>query len=199
MQDSKSTAERQQEIIEAAKSLFFTKGYEQTSTVDIMRSVGIAKGTLYYHFKSKEEILDAIIEDITDDMAERATCICEDDSLSVVQKMVSIIKSINIGEQDKGAVMEAIHLPNNALLHQKSYKLMIEKLSPLMLAVVQQGIVGGLFDSEYPEAAVDMAMTYSLTAFGETVKNDTAKGFIYNLERLLGAKSGTLAPLIQLF
>mgnify|MGYP003305148801 CR=1 FL=1 len=39
MQDLKSTEERQKEIVEAAKVLFFEKGYEQTSTVDIMRAV----------------------------------------------------------------------------------------------------------------------------------------------------------------
>ena len=56
MHDLKSTEERQKEIIEAAKVLFFEKGYEQTSTVDIMRAVGIAKGTLYYHFASKKRL-----------------------------------------------------------------------------------------------------------------------------------------------
>ena len=199
MSDSKSTEERQREIIEAAKQLFFIKGYEQTSTVDIMRSVGIAKGTLYYHFTSKEEILDAIIEDITDSMVARASQACNDKALSVVERMVAIICSLSIDEQDRGAVMEAIHMPHNALLHQKSYALMIEKVSPIMLSVVQQGITEGVFDTDYPEVAVEMAMTYSLATFDETVDGATAKGFIYHLERMLGAKSGTLSLFSKAF
>lgn len=57
MSDPKSTEERRSEIVEAARKLFLAKGYEATSTVDIMNAVGIAKETLYYHFSSKEEIL----------------------------------------------------------------------------------------------------------------------------------------------
>ena len=62
MAKSKTKAVRREEILDAAEELFVTKGYEQATTVDIMQKVGIAKGTLYYHFTSKEEILDALIE-----------------------------------------------------------------------------------------------------------------------------------------
>lgn len=199
MQDLKSTEERQKEIVEAAKVLFFEKGYEQTSTVDIMRAVGIAKGTLYYHFSSKEEILDAMIESLTDDMAERALRVCQNDSLSVVERMVMIIGAISLDEKDSSAVMDAIHLPQNALLHQKSYKLMIEKVSPIMLEAVKKGIDEKIFQTEYPKSAVDMAMNYSLRAFDGQVDEDIIKGFIYNLERILGAKKGSLDYFYKLF
>ena len=48
-------------IIEAANRLFYTKGFNQTSVSDVADSVGITKGNLHYHFKSKEELLEAII------------------------------------------------------------------------------------------------------------------------------------------
>jgi TetR/AcrR family transcriptional repressor of nem operon len=48
-------------IIEAANRLIYEKGYNQTSFADIASAVGITKGNLHYHFKSKEELLDAII------------------------------------------------------------------------------------------------------------------------------------------
>ena len=51
---------RRSEILDAAELLFGTKGFDCTSTTDILNEVGIARGTLYYHFKSKEDILDAI-------------------------------------------------------------------------------------------------------------------------------------------
>mgnify|MGYP003295983096 CR=1 FL=1 len=199
MHDSKSTEERQKEIIEAAKVLFYEKGYEQTSTVDIMRAVGIAKGTLYYHFAAKEEILDAMIESITDSMAERANRVCQDESLSVVERMVMIIEAISMDEKDSSAVMEAIHLPQNALLHEKSYNLMIEKISPIMLKAVEKGIDKKLFQTEYPKSAVDMAMRYSLKAFDGQADEYIIKGFIYNLERILGAAHGSLDYFYKLF
>ncbi len=48
-------------IIESANRLVYTKGFNQTSISDVAGAVGITKGNLHYHFKSKEELLDAII------------------------------------------------------------------------------------------------------------------------------------------
>ncbi len=55
----KATRDR---IIEAADRLFYERGYEHTSFSDIADAVQISRGNFYYHFKSKDEILDAVIE-----------------------------------------------------------------------------------------------------------------------------------------
>jgi len=47
--------ERRNEIIDTAKKLFITKGYNKSSVNDILNEIGIAKGTFYYYFASKEE------------------------------------------------------------------------------------------------------------------------------------------------
>ena len=62
----KEAKERKNEILDIAEKLFCTKGFDYTSTNDILNEVGIARGTLYYHFKSKEDILDAMIERIVE-------------------------------------------------------------------------------------------------------------------------------------
>ena len=64
---------RKEEILDAAETLFAAKGFDNTSTGDILDAVGIARGTLYYHFRSKEEILDGVIQRITDSSR---CCIC---------------------------------------------------------------------------------------------------------------------------
>ena len=48
-------------IIEAADRLFYRQGYEHTSFSDIADVVRISRGNFYYHFKTKDEILDAVI------------------------------------------------------------------------------------------------------------------------------------------
>jgi TetR/AcrR family transcriptional regulator, transcriptional repressor for nem operon len=48
-------------IVEAADRLFYRRGYERTSFSDIADAVQISRGNFYYHFKSKDEILDAVI------------------------------------------------------------------------------------------------------------------------------------------
>ena len=49
-------------IIEAADDLFYRQGFEHTSFADIADAVKISRGNFYYHFKSKDEILDAVID-----------------------------------------------------------------------------------------------------------------------------------------
>jgi TetR/AcrR family transcriptional regulator, transcriptional repressor for nem operon len=57
--EARTTRDR---IIEAADQLFYRQGYERTSFTDIADAVRISRGNFYYHFKTKDEILDAVIE-----------------------------------------------------------------------------------------------------------------------------------------
>lgn len=56
-----ASATREQ-IVAAADRLFYRQGYENTSFTDIADAVRISRGNFYYHFKTKDEILDAVIE-----------------------------------------------------------------------------------------------------------------------------------------
>ena len=49
----KSAEERKNEILDVAEQLFAEKGFDNASTNDIIKRIGIARGTLYHHFKSK--------------------------------------------------------------------------------------------------------------------------------------------------
>ena len=50
-------------IFETSLKLFSEKGYDATSIEEITATVGVAKGTLYYHFNSKEEIFNFLVEE----------------------------------------------------------------------------------------------------------------------------------------
>lgn len=49
-------------IVEAADVLFYQQGFDATSFADIAKAVNISRGNFYYHFKSKDEILAAVID-----------------------------------------------------------------------------------------------------------------------------------------
>jgi len=56
-------ASNRQRIIEAADRLFHTRGYNQTSFSDISEVTGIPRGNFYYYFRTKDDILNAVVED----------------------------------------------------------------------------------------------------------------------------------------
>jgi TetR/AcrR family transcriptional regulator, transcriptional repressor for nem operon len=57
-----SDISKRDQIIEAADHLFYQNGFEHTSFAHIAEVVGISRGNFYYHFKTKDEILDAVIK-----------------------------------------------------------------------------------------------------------------------------------------
>ena len=202
----KEAEERRNEILDVAEKLFIEKGFDAASTNDILAVIGIARGTLYYHFKSKEEILDAIIERIVDRTVGKAKDIASDKSIPTLKRLTMALMALNLDDGNSSFVIDEIHKPQNALMHQKSQEMIALKVNPIITGIVKDGIKEGLFNTDYPEEAVEMAMLYSGITFDGLNEMETEErikkitGFVYNTERLLGAKKGLLMkPIMQLF
>ncbi len=56
------------QVLETARRIFQRKGYAKTTMLDIAKALNKSKSTLYYYFKSKEEIFAAIVEDISSEL-----------------------------------------------------------------------------------------------------------------------------------
>ena len=95
----KEAQERKNEILDVAERLFCSKGFDNTSTNDILNEIGIARGTLYYHFKSKEDILDAMIERLTNQIVAKAAIIALDDTIPVLERLTRTILSFNVDNE----------------------------------------------------------------------------------------------------
>lgn len=194
----KDAEERRNEILDVAERLFCAKGFDNTSTNDILEEIGIARGTLYYHFKSKEDILDAMIERLTNQMLERAAVIALDESIPVLQRLTRTMLSLNVDNELGDLVMEQVHRPQNALMHQKLENMLLGRVNKLITKIAEDGIKQGIMHTDYPAEAVEMIMTYSYTAFDSMVHYSEEEeqrkimGFVYHAERVLGMESGAL-------
>ena len=63
MPRNKYPEETVQKILDASLKLFLEKGYEETTVLDIISEMGgLTRGAFYHHFKSKEEVFDALCE-----------------------------------------------------------------------------------------------------------------------------------------
>jgi AcrR family transcriptional regulator len=60
--------ETRQRILDVAVDLFIEHGYAGTSVRDISERIGMTKGSLYYHFASKEDVLNALVKPLLDDL-----------------------------------------------------------------------------------------------------------------------------------
>ncbi len=201
----KEAEERREEILDAAEKLFAAKGFDNTSTGDILDAVGIARGTLYYHFKSKEEILDGVIGRITNRLMQDAGEIVRKKELPVLERLTKAIMSLNVESKIGYEIMEQVHRPQNALMHQKMQATLLAGINPILTELVKEGIEQGICHTRYPESVVEMTILYANVAFDELnvaglrpeQREKKIAGFIYNMERLMGMAEGSLQEAIM--
>ena len=191
---------RKSEIIDAAEKLFALKGYEKTTVSDILNTTSIAKGTFYYHFKSKEEVLNAIIRRRIDAGLERAKAIASHPHLSPVQKIASAIMAQKPQTPAEEEFLPVLHEQSNALFHQKVLTSCVTQLTPVLSAIVEEGIEKGDFSTAFPKESVKLLLTAGLIIFDDEYfpwsrEEQAARmpAFLCAMERILGAKEGSFA------
>jgi AcrR family transcriptional regulator len=156
---------RRREIIDAAERLFNDNGYEETPVEEIIKQAGIAKGTFYYYFKSKEEILDAIVKRMAERIIRRAGAVAGDESLSSVEKMRIMLFEQNMEARREFESMKGIHLIKNVDMHQKIIVELVLQYAPILSSVVRQGISEGVFHTAHPLEATEYLLVASQFLF----------------------------------
>ncbi len=171
--------------------MFITRGYENTGVEDIIEEAGIAKGTYYYYFESKEQTLEEVIGMMIDEEMEAAKEIAASD-ISVPQKIVGIISAAR-PTQEEQPIEGALMRPENVLMHNKIRQKLMSDMVPILAKVVEEGINEKIFDCDNIPERVRMMLVVSGEIFdeGQFTERDV-EVFIDMTEKLLGAKSGTM-------
>lgn len=182
---------RKSELLHIAYEMFLSRGYESTSVDNIIEAAGIAKGTYYYYFESKEQMLEEVCKMMIYEQAEKARQILASD-IPVPQKIVGIIASFRL-ESSELTIGETLNRPENVLMHDKIGRTIIETTVPLISEVVSQGINEGIFSCDNIKERVRMILIVSNTLFDDYRFTDKDVAvFIDLIEKLLGAAPGTM-------
>jgi AcrR family transcriptional regulator len=124
LREVKEAEVRKTEIISAAKYLFNTKGYEKTTTQDIVDSLKISRGLLYYHFKSKEDILYYIVERQVKTKLVKFRGITYDETLGAKEKLIQFLdNSVNSEPPD-----DPVDYKLNDIVHSSENTLMMDRI-----------------------------------------------------------------------
>jgi AcrR family transcriptional regulator len=156
MRVTKDPEVRRKELIDAAEELFREKGCEETSVSDIVKKVGVAQGTFYYYFKSKDDILDAVLDHYLRDHLERTVRdIIADESRDALQKLQQIINATLSFQTGEKNLIEFLHADKNMVSHQKYMVKVQDTFVPLITELVEEGVREGLFEVPYPRETVE--------------------------------------------
>jgi AcrR family transcriptional regulator len=195
---------RRAEIISAARHLFGTREYEKTTMQDVIEELGIAKGTIYYYFKSKEELLDAVINQMGDEMVEHMQFALDNGKGNAIEMFQQLIAAGNIADEN-AEIMEQLHNPRNAGMHAAMMAVAIKRSAPLYAKVVEQGCSEGIFHVAAPLETSEFILTsiqYLLdTGVYQWTGEDLMRraiAFPGMIETLLGAQPGSFQFLLQM-
>ncbi|GFI36842.1 TetR/AcrR family transcriptional regulator [Lachnospiraceae bacterium 50-23] len=139
-------------IMDAAFRLFMEKGYEHTSVQDIIDNLGgLSKGAIYHHFKSKEEILVAVVERMTAESNRVLADIRDRSDLNGREKLKTIFKSsVKRPVQDEIFTV-APDFRNNPRLLFLIFRDTVDEVAPnYILPIIEQGLSDGSIQTEYP-------------------------------------------------
>ncbi len=156
MRISKDPEIRKFELIEAAEALFRGQGYKQTSVNDIVKKVGVAQGTFYYYFESKDDILDAVINHYIDSYQKSLEHLLSQGGMSPCQKIEIIANTALAMHKYDPNLVEFLHTEENLVTHQRYVMKSFAIVIPLITAIVEQGKAAGMFDVKYPRESVEM-------------------------------------------
>src|SRR5690625_3416087 len=123
MRITKKADDRKNEILDVAERLFMSKGYAHTTVEAIIQEIGIAKGTFYYHYSSKEDVMHAVVMRIVDQIVAGAMQIVKNTELTAPEKLFQIIMGQISQPSKQDGMMDELHQVDNAELHQKSLEI----------------------------------------------------------------------------
>jgi AcrR family transcriptional regulator len=215
----KSHDERRNEILDGAWELFTTRGYEGATVAAILDAVGIAKGTFYHYFDSKEEVLDAVTDRLSAESREELGLVVEDSELEASAKLDRFFMVARRSRMRRvDAVIgtaRVLYRDENLVIRHKIMDRLAGLMVPALRSIIEQGIREGAFRVTDPSEAAffiwqmsntfaDRQMRTLLRSGGLDEKVDElavrADFVADSLERILGAAPGTITkPSRELF
>lgn len=140
-----SPEERRREIVLAAQKLFSSKGIKATSVSDIVKAVGVAQGTFYWYFKSKEEVIKAVAQEYARDYYASQIEIVKTPGLSALEKMHRIWDDSLKKYAENISLTNYLHSEKSQDMHAQLVKENMGFLHPLMNDIIRQGLDEGVF------------------------------------------------------
>jgi AcrR family transcriptional regulator len=153
---------RRTEILDTAQYLYYGKGYERTSVQDIIDEVGIAKGTFYHYFDSKQDLLGALVDRTADQTVQKLVPMINDERLGAIEKFNRFIAdSVEMKLENKDVLrqfMQVYYQEDNALMRERTQMESIRRVAPLLAQVIHQGVAEGAFTSTYPDICAELVL-----------------------------------------
>jgi AcrR family transcriptional regulator len=146
---------RQAEIASAAARVFAERGVANTPVSEIVKAAGMAQGTFYLYFESKDDVVIAVAQRLVEQMVIRVEAAAQSRDASAVERMLGLGGLLATFRDDPSAteLVAILHHPESHALHDRLAERLVQRLVPLVESIVEQGVAEGTFDVPDTHAA----------------------------------------------
>lgn len=120
---------RKRQILETAMRLFYEKGFDETSLEDIAAELGVVKSLCYRYFSSKQALLDAALDEYTDECCVALLPVLHDGELSMAERLHRMM-GLMLRPEGSGRYHDFFHKTGNEAMHQQLAARMCRYLIP---------------------------------------------------------------------
>lgn len=153
----KKPDERRAEMVAAARKLFLREGFTDVPVSRIVREVGVAQGTFYYYFSSKEEVLDAVIDDYVAGLASGFDAVARDTSRNPRATLEAMVRLELSYDAKRARELASI---KGGDVHTRLFSRTTTRLSPRYQAVIEKGIENGAFTTPCPDLVAETILLH---------------------------------------
>jgi len=143
-------------ILSVSEKLFLEKGYEKTTTQEIVNETGLSKGTIFHHFKSKEDILAGVLDKYNDRTAQDMhRWLSEMETLTAREKIVGLFNRF-YDEAERTPLSKLALISQSPRLILEDLRVWAKKISPIITELIKEGNGDGSIQTEFPEECAQL-------------------------------------------
>lgn len=142
-------SKKKETILHAATILFANQGYRQTSMAELSRLTGVAEGTIFYHFKAKEDIFLSVLKSVQNrlDLAFKNAGECQNGSTGLEKVLAAVTAYLSLaGEMKDEFLMLQRHFPYQISQRNPECRAVLEAITAGFLDFFETALMEGQTD-----------------------------------------------------
>lgn len=184
MARNKYPEETRKLIVQTARRLFIEKGYEHTSIQDIIDHLGgLSKGAIYHHFKSKEDIMYAVAEDLYSGTDLKMSLVNERKDLNGIEKLKLMIRTSVFGDGQIEMFEAGPDMLESPMLLTRYFQDSVQKEGPEVIRpLIEEGIADGSIQTQYPQEMAEVLMLIGSFWINPLIYHCSVEEYVRKLE-----------------
>ncbi len=188
------------EILDVAQKCFINKGYRKTTISGIAKEMGVAKGMLYYYFKSKEELLEVLLNRHSDLFLSEIKQMADSESIMPSEKIGRMFEQVIHGVFYKdGELLSILYDEKNLYIKEKVASYCGDSFMNIGKKVIVEGKEKKEFFVEQEEAVLEfliLILSFLIEIFYKQLPSDILQVRVKMaenmIEKLLNSKTGSI-------